>query len=97
MSEEKKEEEKVTLSEPIRVKDILLMTLYSLEGKAWAYLGLVAHPETKQPKKDVTEAKLAIDTIEALYKIIKDKLSSDESKDLEVRLTNLRLNFVKNQ
>ncbi|RKX70902.1 DUF1844 domain-containing protein [candidate division WOR-3 bacterium] len=89
MPEEKKE--------PIRVKDLLLMTIYSLEGKAWAYLGLISHPETKEPKKDTGEARLAIDAIDAIYKLIEERLSAEEKKDLELRLTNLRLNFVKNQ
>lgn len=73
------------------------MTIYSLEGKAWAYLGLVSHPETRKPHKDIEEARVAIDAIDAVYKIIDAKLSSEEKKDLEMRLTNLRLNFVKNQ
>lgn len=94
---EKKEEKEADLKEPIKVKDLLLVTMYSLEGKAWAYLGLVAHPETKKPKKDIGEAKIAIDAIETLYKIIKTELNDEEKKDLELRLSNLRLNFVKNQ
>lgn len=102
MDEEKKPSEEQTaeeakLSEPISVKDLLLMTIYSLEGKAWAYLGLVSHPETKKPKKDIAQAQTSIDAIDAIYNVLKDKLSSDERKDLEVRLTNLRMNFVKNQ
>jgi len=91
--EENKEESKL-LDEPITVKDIILMYLYSLEGKAWAYMGLTSHPETQKPKKDPAEAKLAIDTIEALFKIIEGKISPEEKKELQVHLTNLRLNFV---
>ena len=71
------------------------MYILSLEGKAWAYLDLVVHPETQKHKKDLSEAKLAIDTIDALYKIIENQLSPEEKKDIQVRLTNLRLNFVK--
>ncbi|GAG91255.1 unnamed protein product [marine sediment metagenome] len=97
--EEEKEEERVEepklLDDPIKVKDILFMYILSLEGKAWAYLDLVVHPETQKHKKDVGEARLAIDTIDAIYKIIEDHLSPEEKKDIQVRLTNLRLNFVK--
>ncbi|MEO0135922.1 MAG: DUF1844 domain-containing protein [candidate division WOR-3 bacterium] len=93
--ENRKETSEQLLEEPIPVKDILLMTILSLEGKAWAYLGLTAHPETKKPKKDLNDARLAIDAIDALYKLLEPVLANDEKKDLQVRLTNLRLNFVR--
>lgn len=93
--EGKKPEEPKLLEEPIRVKDIIFMYILSLEGKAWAYMDLVAHPETQRHKKDTGEAKLAIDTVDALYKLVEGKLSPEEKTDIQVRLTNLRLNFVK--
>lgn len=93
--EGKKPEEPKLLEEPIRVKDIIFMYILSLEGKAWAYMDLVAHPETQSHKKDTGEAKLAIDTVDALYKLVEGKLSPEEKTDIQVRLTNLRLNFVK--
>ena len=95
--EEKKAEEQKLLDDPIRIKDLLLITILSLEGKAWAYLDLVVHPETQKHKKDINEAKLAIDTIDALYKIAEGQLNAEEKKDIQVRLTNLRLNFVKKE
>jgi hypothetical protein len=96
--EEAKEEQHEApklLDEPIKVKDIVYMTILSLESKAWAYLDLVAHPETQQHKKDPDEAKTAIDAIDALFKIIEADLDANEKKDIQVRLTNLRLNFAK--
>ena len=83
------------LDEPIKVKDIIYMTILSLESKAWAYLDMVAHPETQKHKKDTVEAKTAIDAIDALHKTIEDSLDASEKKDIQVRLTNLRLNFAK--
>ncbi len=96
MAEKQKEnEEKPVFEEPVPIKDILIMTILSLEGKAWSYLGLIAHPETKKQKKDLNEAKLAIDSIESLFKLMEPILTNEEKKDIQVRLTNLRLNFVK--
>ncbi len=95
MAEEKQEKEQHLLEEPVPIKDILLMTILSLEGKAWAYLGLIAHPETQKPKEDLNEAKIAIDSIDSLFKIVEPLLNNDERKDIQTRLTNLRLNFVK--
>lgn len=94
-SEKEREVKPGLLDEPIKVKDLILMTMYSLEGKAWAYLDLVVHPETQKHKKDSKEAKLAIDAIETLFKLTEEHMSPEEKKDVQVRLTNLRLNFVK--
>lgn len=100
-SETKKDQEKPQkeeprlLDNPIKVKEIIYMTILSLESKAWAYLDLVAHPETQKHHKNPAEAKTAIDAIEALYKIIEANLGPEEKKDIQVRLTNLRLNFAK--
>ncbi len=95
MAEEKHNQEAPLLEEPVPVKDILIMTILSLEAKAWAYLGLIGHPETKKLKKDLNEARLAIDSIEALFKLMESLLNDEEKKDIQTRLTNLRLNFVK--
>ncbi len=94
MPEEIEQEDKL-LTEPLTVKDLLVMTIVSLESKAWAYLDLIAHPETQKHKKDMNEARLAIDTMDTLYKMVEPFLSVEEKKDIQVRLTNLRLNFVK--
>lgn len=99
---EKKENNKETeqeapklLDKPIKVKEIVYMTILSLESKAWAYLDLVVHPETQKHQKDAQEARAAIDAIDALYKVVEAELSKDEKKDIQVRLTNLKLNFAK--
>jgi hypothetical protein len=88
-------EERHLLEEPILVGDFLFMMTSSLEAKAWAYLGKIAHPETQKHKEDQVQARLAIDAIDALYKIMENTLSPEEKKDLQIRLTNLRLNFAK--
>lgn len=90
----KDEEAPKLLDQPIRIKEIAYMTIISLESKAWAYLDLIAHPETQQHHKDLAEAKIAIDCMDALYKTIETGLDPDEKKDIQVRLTNLRLNFA---
>jgi hypothetical protein len=94
-TEEGEAQKQELFEEPVKVKDLLLMYILSLESKAWAYLDLIAHPETQKHKKDLTEAKLAIDAIDTLYKIYEEQWSAEEKKDIQIRLTNLRLNFVK--
>ena len=90
---EKPQGEKVR--EPLKIRELLLLTLANLEGKAWAYLGAITHVETGEMKKDLKEAKLAIDAYAALYELIKNEIGDEEKKQLELVLTNLRLNFVK--
>lgn len=94
-SSDDKEKQPRLLDEPIKVMDYIYLTLLSLEAKAWAYLDLVAHPETQKHKKDLNEAKLAIDAIDALYKSVEEQFNSEQKKDVQTRLTNLRLNFAK--
>ncbi len=81
--------------EELKVDDLLALTLVQLISKAWSYLGLISHPETGEIKRDLDQAKLAIDSIEAIYPLIKSRLGDDERRNIELELTNLRLNFVK--
>ena len=81
--------------EELKVDELLSLTLVQLISKAWSYLGLVSHPETGQIKADLDQAKLAIDSIEVIYPLIKDKLSDEDKRGVELELTNLRLNYVK--
>ena len=83
------------LDEPIKVKDYIYLNILTLEGKAWAYMDLIAHPETQKHQKDMEQAKLAIDTIDMLYKQLATHLTDDQKKDLQTRLANLRLNYAK--
>lgn len=92
---EKQDQGPELLDEPIKVKDYIYLNILTLEGKAWAYLDLIAHPETQKHQKDLDQARLAIDTIDVLYKTVESQLTDDQKKDLQTRLTNLRLNFVK--
>lgn len=93
--EKKKDEKPKLLEEPIKVEDLIYMTILSLESKAWSYMDFVVHPETQKHKKDLKEAKLAIDAIDILYKSLEEQLSTEQKKDIQTRLTNLRLNFAK--
>jgi hypothetical protein len=90
-------QEESVLSEPIEIKDYLYLMILTLEGKAWAYMDLVPHPETKKHKKDLGQAQRAIDSIDSLYKIIEADMTPEQKKDIQTRLTNLRLNFVKKE
>jgi hypothetical protein len=89
-------EEKVQLlTEPIKVRDYIYFTILSLEGKAWAFMDFITHPETQKHEKDLTQARLAIDAMDALFKLAENQLTPEQKKDIQNRMTNLRLNFAK--
>jgi len=92
---QEKADKKEKLKEPVKVVDIILFTIANLETKAWAYLGLVSHPETGEKLMDKKQAKLAIDSLDALYQLVKEEIPANERKNIELMLTNLRLNYVK--
>lgn len=93
--EQKAEERPELLKEPIKIRDYIYFAILSLEGKAWAFMDFVVHPETQKHAKDLTQAKLAIDAMDALLKIAENEFMPEQKKDIQNRLTNLRLNFAK--
>ena len=73
---------------------MLTMMVQEMDFRAQIALGFMP-----APGKDVTinldDAKLAIDTIEALAKVVKPILESDsERREFDRHLADLRLNFV---
>ena len=86
MAEEKKKE--------LRIDTMLKVFTGELILKAWAWLGIISHPETEETKTDLHQAKLAIDTIEKLLELKNEFLSEDEIKETEIALSNLKLNYV---
>ncbi len=91
-----KEEEK-TQEEHFKEPDLPVLFVWfisMLSGKAWEYLGLIMNPETKEINKDLTKAKIAIDTVAFLYDQIKDDLNPEDFKRIENLLANLRMNYV---
>ena len=92
--ESKPQEEPKVGSEPIRVKDLILVLFAELSNKAWAFMGKIGHPETGQPRSDLKQARLAIDTIEALLQVARAHMDEQEIHSVETTLANLRINFV---
>ncbi len=75
--------------------DVASTMIMMLAQKAWISLGLIAPtPGATEMKKDLDQAKFAIDAISAVYELLKDKVSHEESSQIQAMLTNLRLNFV---
>jgi len=93
----KKEEEMLEqLQEEIdrlTMKDIISQMMMSLSSLAYKKMGIPAGVNDKY--KDKQQAKMAVDSFDALLKVIKDDLSGEEIENLQSSLSNLQLNFVK--
>jgi len=80
--------------EILKVDTMLRVFMGELVLKGWAYLGVISHPETEEIKSDIEQAKLAIDAIERLLELRKNFLSEKEIKEMQLSLSNLKLNYV---
>jgi hypothetical protein len=77
----------------LTTSDVVVQMMMSLSSLAYKKMGI---PEGVNDKfKDKTQAKLAVDCFEALYKIVADEVSAQENENLKGSLSNLQLNFVK--
>ncbi len=94
---QKKEEEMLKqLQEEIdrlTTKDIVTQMMMSLSSLAYKKMGIPAEANNKY--KDKEQAKMAVDSFDALFKVLKDDLSASEAENLQSSLANLQLNFVK--
>lgn len=76
------------------VKSLLATCISLLAGKAWEAMGLVPDPTTKKIERKLEDAQLAIDAAAALADLVRPRLSEAERREVEVLVSNLRLNFV---
>lgn len=94
--EEKKEEkeEKIPEGKEVDTPSLLKICISILSGGAWSWMGLTAHPQTGKIKRDLQQAKLAIDSISLLFNQIEDKLNELERKEIKALLADLQINYV---
>ena len=78
----------------LHTQDLLVLMLSVLEVKAWQGMGLVANPMTNKVEKNMEEARLAIDAYAATFEVVRVRVEDQPRRDMETRLTNLRINFV---
>ncbi len=77
----------------LTTKDIVMQMMMSLSSLAYKKMGIPAGTNDKY--KDKAQAKLAVDCFDALYKVLSEEISAQESENLKASLSNLQLNFVK--
>jgi hypothetical protein len=80
---------------PLDVYAILRVSIAQLASIAWQSMGLQPDPFTDKIRKDLDQARIAIDATAALIEKLQPHLQGQEAKDYQSLLTDLRLNFVK--
>lgn len=79
----------------ISVDAILWSTAHALHTCAWVAMGLLPDPATGRVARNLEEARRAIDALADLGKHLEATASPQEKRELQVMLTDLRVNFVR--
>lgn len=79
--------------EKITVTDVVVDMIVSLSSLAYQRMG-IPH-EVNEKYRDMDQARLAIDSIDALIKTLEGRLDEDVNEPLKGTLANLKLNFAK--
>ena len=82
---------------PVDVYSLMKSFIGILGVHAWQWLGLVKNPITGEMERDLAQAKVAIDTISALVNQLEGKLDESEQRDLKGLISDLQINFVRQQ
>lgn len=78
----------------VGVFGILRFSVSLLVQQAWVSLGIQAIPGSGDVKVNIPEAKIAIDALTELVRLLGPDLDEAEKKELDAALANLRINFI---
>ena len=76
------------------VAGALTVCVNMLNEVAWMKMGLIANPMSGKIERDLVQAKVAIDAVGDLVPRLEPLIGASERRDLQVMLSNLRINFV---
>ncbi len=76
------------------VTSLLFYVLSLLAAAAWQWMGLVKDPSSGVLKIDLKQARLAIDTFEAVADKLKPMIDAKPAREIQNALADLRMNFV---
>ncbi|MDD3806283.1 MAG: DUF1844 domain-containing protein [bacterium] len=88
------EEAEEEMGLPADVFDYLRWTAGMLNAMAWQKLGLIVDPQTGNAVKDLTQAKVAIDTVAFIFEQLKSVMADEERRAFEGAINDLRANFI---
>ncbi len=79
----------------LNVRDRLLMCIDILNQGAWISLGLISDPSTGKIEADLSQAKVAIDSVAFLTDRVESELDDETRRELRSLVRDLHLNFVR--
>ena len=80
--------------EVIDVYGVVQYCISLLSGHAWQWMGLVMNPVTRRAERDLAQARIAIDCVEALFKQVEPSMPEAAARSIRQALSDLRVNFV---
>jgi hypothetical protein len=93
MSEEELRKRIDEVMEKITVADIVLDMMISLSSLAYQRMGIPEEVNLKY--KDMEQARMAIDCLDALTKALEGRVDAEQLEPLKGAIANLKLNFAK--
>jgi hypothetical protein len=81
----------------VNVYDNLRFLISLFASQAWVHLGIQAPPGAGETRTDLAQARLAIDMIAAIKEKLGDDLTTPEKNEVELLLSNLRVNYLQRQ
>lgn len=76
------------------IYSVLALFLGELRNLAWMRMGLIANPSTNQIERDLSQAKIAIDTVAFLAGKLEPVVAPEERLPLKAMVSDLQANFV---
>ncbi|AIE83468.1 DUF1844 domain-containing protein [Fimbriimonas ginsengisoli] len=76
------------------VYDHIAMMIQQMAHVCWAKLGLQPDTITGKLEQNLEEAKVAIDVVASLVRVLEPQLDEEDRRQLQGMLRDLRLNFV---
>jgi tRNA U55 pseudouridine synthase TruB len=80
--------------QPINAYDLLTHTIETFAEVAWVKLGLRPDFVTGTISTDLAQAKVCIDTVSELVRIMSDQLEEDDRRTLNNIVRDLRVNYL---
>jgi hypothetical protein len=84
----------VTMAD-LTIYDTLRFMVGLLAQQAWLRLGLQVAPGMAEPAVDLAQARVAIDTLEAIVAKLESNSDEGEQRELHTLLADLRVNYIK--
>lgn len=93
LSEEELRQRIEEVIEKITVADIILDMMISLSSLAYQRMGIP--PDVNGKYKDMEQARMAIDCLDAMAGSLEGRVASEQAEALKGTIANLKLNFAK--